>query len=364
MPVSVAFLTTVGRNVGDEFIREGVRAILDSALESYEPFYIDKHDRRTLSQPVEDELRLLEDKYLSADIFIQAGAPVYWNFAGGTATSLTSDWYDWVWEQRILNDSIKQHPVFLNLGAGSCDEWGKDGRAFVDDEPCARFARLIGERAALTAVRDPVAAGILKALGIDHHELPCPAFLAAARHEPRRPRTEVVGVNLMPVGGHYQLDPQFDDVRWQKECESLVKELRASNQLLFIAHDETEAAFMGRLSAPTERVFLARSWRDYFDIYGNCRFVIANRVHGAVCAAGFGVPAIILGNDTRALIGKYFDLPILRSAEFAAQSVLNWIADTLSRYDHEVSRLVKLRHQTLQTYVHLVEQGLKGQFGK
>ncbi len=45
---SISFLTTVNRNVGDDFIREGIRAIMDRSIGSYEPAYVDKHDVRSL----------------------------------------------------------------------------------------------------------------------------------------------------------------------------------------------------------------------------------------------------------------------------------------------------------------------------
>jgi len=79
----IAFMTTVGRNVGDEFIREGIRSFFDDAVESYEPFYVDKHDLTTLHRRVLDEQSDLSDKFRDADVIVQAGAPVYWNNGGG-----------------------------------------------------------------------------------------------------------------------------------------------------------------------------------------------------------------------------------------------------------------------------------------
>src|SRR5687767_211941 len=156
MPLSVGFFTSLGVNVGDEFIREGIRAVLDGVGVPYHPFYIHKLDPASLAEPREDEPFLVRDKYWDSDVFIQAGAPVYWHILEGQSTSLNSAWHQWMWEDRILRNS-DEGPVFFNLGAGSCQPWGDDGAAFVADPACAGFARRASARAVLTTVRDPLA---------------------------------------------------------------------------------------------------------------------------------------------------------------------------------------------------------------
>ena len=73
-------MTTVNHNVGDEFIREGIRSFLDEVLGDYDPYYVHKHDLATLHKPLLDETELLADKFRDADLIIQAGSPVYWAF--------------------------------------------------------------------------------------------------------------------------------------------------------------------------------------------------------------------------------------------------------------------------------------------
>ena len=60
--MKIALLTTLGKNVGDEFIREGIKAILDRLLKSYEPLYINKHNSETLFSIEADEVRQYGDK--------------------------------------------------------------------------------------------------------------------------------------------------------------------------------------------------------------------------------------------------------------------------------------------------------------
>ncbi|MCE5310929.1 MAG: polysaccharide pyruvyl transferase family protein [Acidobacteriales bacterium] len=357
MTLRIGFLTSLGVNVGDEFIREGIRSVLDRTGFPYHPFYVHKLDIDSLSEPREDEALVLADKYWDSDLFIQAGAPVYWHILEGRSTSLTSAWHQWMWEDRILN-CARGGPVFLNLGAGTCQRWNDDGADFLADPACVEFARRASARAALTTVRDPLAARILSALSLPHELLPCPAFLAAARHDIPGSRTGAVAVNLMPLGGHYELDPEFNDAVWLMRCMALVSRLRSFGPLLFVAHDEAEEAFMAQFAGPGERVFRGGGWRDYLDVYGSCAAVVANRVHGAVCAAGFGVPAVIIGNDSRASIGDPIGIPRFRAGD-EIESVLSTIESLLN--EREACRLRSLREVTLSRYVELAQPILEQQ---
>jgi 2-polyprenyl-3-methyl-5-hydroxy-6-metoxy-1,4-benzoquinol methylase len=355
MALRIGFFTSLGVNVGDEFIREGIRAVLDRLRKSYEPFYVHKLDRRSLTIPAEDERSLVPDKYRFCDLFIQSGAPVYWYLLKGASHSLNSQWHDWMWQERILGECKLNAPIFLNLGAGSCQPWGEDGRDFLSVPACAQFAISASERASLTTVRDPVAHGILKTLELPHEVLPCPAFLAGRRHQPRRPQGRHLALNLMPLGTHYDLSGDFNKDQWLKNCFQLVQNLRGFHPLVFIAHDSKERAFMNLFATGDERVIFSHSWRDYFDFYSSIRGVIANRVHGAVCAAGFGVPSLILGNDTRARIGEYIGIPALRSGSADPFEVVDTFDAMLSHYAKESERLHVLAEETLSTYAALME---------
>ena len=173
--LTIGFMTTLGVNVGDEFIREGIRAVLDEAGIVYTPLYINKHDPRSLHEPREDETLVVADKFWECDVFIQSGSPVYWWLHEGVHTSLTSEWAKWLWEERILHPTRKG-PRFLNLGAGSCQPWGEGPEEYLADAGCAAFARGAGERAVLTSVRDPVAAEILQRVNVAHEGAPVPGI--------------------------------------------------------------------------------------------------------------------------------------------------------------------------------------------
>lgn len=349
-PLRVAFFTTLNHNVGDEFIREGIRAIFDAAGVSYDPYFICKHKPETIAIRCQDEVGDIGDKYWNADVVVQAGAPVYWHLRDGKSTTLTSEWQDWFWRRRVLGPAGRPHPLFLNLGAGSCFAWGDAGGAFVQDAGCADFARRAGARAALTTVREPVAARMLRQLGVPHHALPCPAFLAGARHRyPYRPDGPI-GVNLMPLGGHFELDGEHNQTKWLEECLRLIGQLRALGRIVFIAHNEEEEKFLAHVTRPGEIVFRSGDWRPYLDLFGQCALVVANRVHAAVCSSGLGVPAIIIGNDTRAEIGRFMDLPIHRSGHVGAAAIFESVQILWSGRTGENQRLLSLRAETLERY--------------
>lgn len=119
---------------------------------------------------------------------------------------------------------------------------------------------------------------------------------------------------------------------------------------MFVAHDDFERVWMQRFAGAGERVFLASTWRPYLDLYAGCALVVANRVHGAVCAAGFGVPGIILGNDTRAEIGSALDLPFYQSGQTTPEEVIATAARLLTDRAHLADQLRTRREATLQIY--------------
>lgn len=354
----VAFLTTLGHNVGDDFIREGLRSVLDGVLPGYRPLYVNKVDKASLWTRVADEAEVVRDKYWESDLFVQSGAPVYWHLTAGRHRSVDAEWHGWAWVERILSSRKDGHPVFVNLGAGSGQPWGDDGTCFVEDPRCAEFARAVGVRAAVTTVRDRVAASILERLGVPHRLLPCPAFLASRRlgsgTETPEEVVPTIGVNLMYLGGHFALDNEFVLTEWQAACREMVAGLRKLGRLVFICHDLTERRWIGPLAEEGEQAFVAPDWAGCLEMYRSCSVVVANRVHGAVGAAGMGVPATIIGNDTRALIGLPLGMEVQRAAGVEPGAVVAWAERMLAERGAERERLLALRERTAGEYAEML----------
>lgn len=348
MMMKITFMTTLRWNVGDEFIRAGIQAILREAGIKYTPLYVCKHVLTTLFYPVEDETVLVGDKFWDTDLFIQAGAPVFWRNADNTS-SLNAAWHRYLWEDRILQDK----KPFFNLGAGSCLAWGQQAQTFTGDGACFNFAKQVLHAARLTTVRDRVALDIANAVAPGQaHALACPALFAATRFDHVNKTPGLIGVNLMSLGCHHDLDGGFDQPAWRVFCWDLVQRLRRDGHLVFIAHDHAEFNFMRQFAVAGERVYWSDNWREYAELYGTCQKVVANRVHGAVCAAGFGTPAVILGNDTRALIGEYAGVPVLRSGHVTVEQVVQ----ALEKCDP--FNILKRHEGDFHTYVRLVQQCL------
>jgi hypothetical protein len=353
----ITFLTTLRTNVGDDFIREGIRAVLDRLLPAYRPLYVNKHDPASLSRREEDEPEPAADKIAGCDLLVQSGAPVYWHLSAGKHTSTTAEWHGWLWEQRTLSaapEGSTGRPVFVNLGAGSTFPWGDDGAAFLADAACAAFTRRLGRRAALTTVRDDVAGSILSALEVPHRLLPCPAFLAGARRPSQGRDPGLIGVNLMRRAGHFVLDPALVPATWAAACRQMLAGLRKRGRIRFICHDEAERQWAEKLATPGEEIIISGDWRAYLEAYAPCAAVVANRVHGAVAAAGLGVPSIILGNDTRARIGGAIGMPVFRAAELAPVDVVRVAERFIQKGEAERSRLAALRERTLDEYAALL----------
>ncbi len=161
----------------------------------------------------------------------------------------------------------------------------------------------------------------------------------------------------MPLGGHYRLDAELDPLRWMETLDRLVQLLRQRGDLLFICHDEEEARLAQVLRAPGELIFHAPSFRDYLDLLPRLHVLFANRIHAAVTAAGFGVPALLAGNDSRARIGEWIGLTVERSASLDADQVAAQLECRMQERAEESVRLRRLRQETIERYVFLMQAG-------
>src|SRR5262249_37029888 len=147
--LKVGLLTTLHKNVGDDWVREGVRAVLDTAMPGCAPLHVSKWSQASLRERLEGDGETAEDKYWGSDLFVIAGSPVYWHLTGGRHRSLEAEWHRWMYADRVLaGGADEEHPVLLNLGAGSGQPWGDDGTCMVDDPACAAFVKELGWRSA------------------------------------------------------------------------------------------------------------------------------------------------------------------------------------------------------------------------
>jgi hypothetical protein len=140
--------------------------------------------------------------------------------------------------------------------------------------------------------------------------------------------------------------------------DRLVRLLREQGDLLFVCHDAEEARLASALRAPGELVFHSPSFRDYLDLLPRLHALFANRIHAAVTAAGFGAPAVLAGNDSRARIGEWIGLPVKRSASLDAHDVAELIGRLMRGRAEESARLRRLRLETMERYTILMRSRL------
>ncbi|HEY2573840.1 MAG TPA: hypothetical protein VGH65_07215, partial [Verrucomicrobiaceae bacterium] len=279
-PLRVAMMSTVGVNVGDEFIREGVKSFLDEAIGDYEPLYVNKHDPvESLKKHELDEMEVVGHKFRDADVIVQAGTPVYWRLPHSQC--YTAGWGGplWDWEGGIFQ--LAPAKAFLNLGAGTCQPDENDLATLIDDDKCVEFMRKAGNCAALTTVRDPLASAALKHAGVAHELMACPALHAARRaaggKRQAASRNNLLALNLMELAGHYQLKEQATSGGWRTVIERIVPALRERYKLVFVAHDAAERQFMQGWCGPGETVFFSSEYRDYIEFYSRVGGIVANR---------------------------------------------------------------------------------------
>ncbi len=353
-PPRISLLTTFRTNIGDDLAREGVLAVLDRAAPGYSALLIDKWSQASLHERLDGEREDAADKYWESDLFVIAGAPAYWHLTHGRHRSPDAQWHKWIYADRALAGGDADHPALLALGVGSGQPWADPGAAFVNDAQCAAFAKELGWRAAATVVRDSLASSILTRLEVPHCILPCPSFLAPRRRDPIAADSRgPIGVNLMHLGGEFALDPEFSPPSWRRRCTDLLAGLRTLRPLAFIAHDEADQRFMESL-APGERILTSKDWKDFDAFYSTCSAVVSNRVHGALYAAGRGIPSIIVGNDSRALCGEPVGLPIERAATVTPEAIVERTRALLADRDTESARLLALSDRTLEAYAEVV----------
>lgn len=350
----IAFITTVGVNVGDEFIREGICSFFDELFDAWTPYYVNKHDLATLYRTVYDEPGRLGDKIRDADIVVQAGAPVYWKI--GSSTSYNVEWADELWFKRVFR--LGPDKPILNIAAGACQPYPDFAATFLADPACVDFALRAARACRWTSVRDPLASQILYALNVEHEPLACSAFHAARRLRPCEPDKDLVGVNLMPLGGHYRLRDDVREDAWLAVARTVLREIRRHHRVRFIAHDGPEERFMAGLVEAGEEVFHSADYRDYLTAYQRCSYVLANRVHGGVCAAGFGRPAIIVGNDTRLQIADFIGLPGYYVGTVSSEELCAAFRRAVATREQEEERLLALREESALRYRSAMAQAL------
>ncbi len=379
--MKVCCITTVRHNVGDDFVREGIRHLLGKVIGPFESVEIHKHFPAT-ARPEWDwfhragltkiadripgfraewwsrridalPLRPETDKVLTADLLVQCGAPVYW--LNAHSDSSRNEWYEPLIGRRW--ERVSDRVPLLNLGAGACQPWESDGSEFRRSAGALEFIRSFSDRCALTTLRDKLSGRILEIAGRSAELLPCPSLFARLTGRVEKGQAEYLALNYMPLGGHYRFGNDEDRIAWRQTFRELALRFAKHERCLLVCHDRAEFREAGRLLPEIPR-FQSDDFRDYLRVYSKARCGVLNRVHGAFAMASFGRPALVVGNDSRARMMEVIGLPAMSVAGATLGKVFDALAALNAEAPAHEERLARLCAESEARYCELLEASL------
>ena len=105
----IAFITTVNHNIGDDYVREGLKFLLNEYFKNEKLEFVNIHKHSPipsrngfewfryyrLSKIIDEMLPLsiTKDKILDSDLIVQSGAPVYWCHDSISSHCSENEWY-------------------------------------------------------------------------------------------------------------------------------------------------------------------------------------------------------------------------------------------------------------------------------
>lgn len=369
-------ITTLGTNIGDDFIRAGVclllekyyqgRSIVYTAINKHEPFsvYPDWHPvklaRRmtALSRSLQRVSVFIEGKVVSlcgtqfdgCSFIIQCGAPVFWPGCS------TCEWAKPLWHD-VIGRLHRRIPV-LNLAAGSCYPW--ESYPGIDVSAADQtYIKDIINYCRLTTVRDVAAQEICHSLNYHAPLLPCTAFLAASGQRAELAENAPILINYMAGGGHFEFGQNIDAEGWRQTVLELVRRLKQRHRLRFLCHDKNELR-LARELAPHIDCLLPETVEEYWRVAKDAKLALCNRMHASVGMAGMGIPSIAICTDTRLLMATQIGLPTAYIKDVSSASLEDAIETLLGRRKTERERLLALQERTFSNYLELLADRLPG----
>lgn len=313
--MKVAFITTIKHNVGDDFVREGIKYLLKKTLpgQKIEFTNIHKHSPITSrygfefvrnliwSERLDNRIPLwiTPDRILSSDIVIQSGAPVYW-YHSSRNHSGRNEWYKPLIIKRFLK---KQNQKLFNIAAGSCQEYHSTGNEFFDNDEFLNYVKEFYSLCEITTVRDNMSKQFLNKLNFNAQLIPCSSIFAKDEYNIKTNGDDYVVLNYMESGGHYTFTQKISKEKWENTFKELYSRLVEKENVVCVCHNKTEVTLLKKL-IPSAKYFYSNNYIDYLTFFSKAKLGITNRVHAAFILASFGKPAFIIGADSRALMSN------------------------------------------------------------
>lgn len=317
--MKISIITTVNHNVGDDFVREGIKYLLKQHFKNKNLEFTNIHKHSPITSRYGYEkfryLRLSswldkiipkkwsKDRVLEADILIQSGAPVYWCHQVGGGHCCDNEWYTPLIKERF---SMNERAVLLNLAAGTCQKYDSDGSEFCDK--CNEYLKEFYALSTVTTVRDKLAKDIFERLNLNAPVLPCSSIFAIDEHDLKDEGEEYVVVNYMKGGAHYTFGQEIDFKKWKKEFQKFYFELKEKEKVVISCHNQKEVNEALELDSDADIFYIKDDYLAYMKFYSRAKFGFMNRVHGAFLMASFGKPSVVIGNDSRARMSEEIGL--------------------------------------------------------
>lgn len=376
MPIRVGLITTLNHNLGDDFIREGLKLVLEQVLNRTQIEYVevDKHKplsilpvwhplqvnrladflprgAQTAKRPAELLFSgLAPSRFDGCGLIVQCGAPVLW------PNCHTAEWAAPIWNG-VVRRLHRKVPV-LNLAGGACYPCEQVPETLTDAAD-VRFLRAIVGYCRLTTVRDHLAKTLLCSIGIDSPLIPCSAFLVAGDRLAPRERTGPILISYMYGGGHYDWNQHIDAEGWEKTVLELIARLRRRHEIAFLCHNERERQLAGRLD-PSLPCLLPKTAKEFVDVVSTAKTAVCNRMHASVALASLGIPSVAVCTDTRLDMVKQLGLPCFYVKEATTDVLESNIENLLLRSSDERTRLAELKTCVKARYVAVVSAALDG----
>lgn len=379
----ITLITTLNHNVGDDFIREGIRYLLHELLGPFEVELIHKHIPLTARPEwdwyffgglsallgklpgVRADLRVAQlldslpmrqstDRILSCDVLIQCGAPVYWWHPPRTSCARAE------WVQPLLRKRwrlIRHRARLLNLAGGTCQRYGSTGEEFKESPATLSYIRELFDECRLTTVRDTLSRTVLHHAGRDAPALPCTSIFARQQLGVEKQSDEFVALNFMPSGGHFSFGQPVDSALWQSTFVSFAERLAKRMPCALVCHNRREHHLAQRL-LPGIKCLYSEDPREVLQFYSRARFGIVNRVHAAFAIASYGRPSLVIGTDTRAKMAEMIGLKSI----FVSDATLDLLEDAVGTLDSNVEsyeqHFLGLREDAEACYRELLKSAL------
>ncbi|GAB4401178.1 MAG: hypothetical protein OHK0053_23550 [Microscillaceae bacterium] len=368
--MNITFITTVRHNVGDDFVREGLKYLLSKYFAGKKVKYTNIHKHSpitsrygfekfrdiTKSSIWDSKLPLkpffVPDRIKSADLVVQSGAPAYWCHPGNGCHQ--NEWYQPLIKYRWV-PLHKKNSKLVNLAVGTCQRYDSDGKEFLEYPEVTQYIKEFYDLCSVTTVRDSLAKKVLNLIELDAPVIPCSSIFAKDYHNIKAEEGEYVVVNYMSGGAHYTLGQEIKFEQWKSTFKAFYDNISQKEKVVFSCHNEKEVREAKEID-PQARIFYSKdNFLDYMRFYAKAKFGIMNRVHGAFQMASYGKPFILIGNDSRARMASEIGLKSFFVNEVNLDLLMNQYELLKKGYDDFDARFRLIHKRAEDDYLKALE---------